>query len=238
MYGASPMPPALLDECMALFNCGFVQHYGMTETTGTVVFLPPNDHGPNAARKMAAGWPMPGIDIEIRDPDGRSLPAGALGEVVVRGPAVMEGYWRQPEATREAFWNGEWLRTGDCGYLDEEGCLFIADRLKDMIISGGENVYPTEVEAVISAFPGIADVAVIGVPDDRWGEAVKALIVPRETDAFSSDDLRTWCRARLANFKVPKSFDLVASVPRNSSGKIDRKAIREPFWRDQPRRVH
>jgi len=239
MYGASPMPLATLQECMGVFGCAFAQHYGMTETGGSVAILPPEDHSAaGGGRMLAAGKPIGGAEIAIRDDDGNAVATGVVGEISVRGAAVMSGYWQLAEATGQALCSDGWLRTGDAGYIDADGYLYIADRLKDMIISGGENVYPTEVEGIISAHPDVADVAVIGVPDERWGEAVRAIVVPHEGSNFCEAELRSWCRERLAGFKIPKHVDVISELPRNPSGKTDRRALREPFWEGRARQVN
>jgi long-chain acyl-CoA synthetase len=180
LYGASPIPLDLLRECIEVFGCGFCQQYGMTETTGTIVYLPPEDHDPAGnARMRAAGLPMPGVEIRILGDNGEVLPPDTVGEVATRSYANMAGYWKLDEATAATIAPDGWLRTGDAGYLDADGYLFIHDRVKDMIITGGENVYPAEVESAVYGHPAVAEVAVIGVPDERWGEAVKAVVVAK-----------------------------------------------------------
>lgn len=239
MYGASPMPEATLHECMTVFGCAFAQHYGMTETSGSVAILPPEDHSPNGGgRMLAAGKPIGGAEISIRDDHGSPVATGIIGEIAVRGASIMSGYWQFGDETRQSIAADGWLRTGDAGYVDADGYLYIADRLKDMIISGGENVYPTEVEGIIAGHPNVADVAVIGIPDDRWGEAVRAIVVAHEESSFSETALREWCRERLASFKIPKHVDLISELPRNPSGKTDRRALREPFWKGRGRQVN
>jgi len=238
-YGASPIPLALLRECMDLFGCGFVQMYGMTETSGTIVALGPDDHAAGDARRLrAAGRALPGVEIAIEGADGAHLPVGEVGEIVTRSIGNMAGYWNMPEATRETLYGGGWLRTGDAGYLDEDGYLFIHDRVKDMIISGGENVYPAEVENAIFGHPAVAEVAVIGVPHEIWGEAVKAVVVCKPGQVASGQELIAWARARIAAFKLPKSVDFVPELPRNASGKVLRRQLREPYWVDKVRRVN
>ncbi|MGA2291612.1 fatty acid--CoA ligase, partial [Bradyrhizobium sp.] len=177
LYGASPIPAALLKECIEVFGCGFVQMYGMTETTGTIVALPPEDHVEGLERMRSAGKALPGVELAILDADGNPLPPGEVGEIATRSGSNMAGYWNLPEETAKTLGRDGWLRTGDAGYLDQDGYLYIHDRIKDMIISGGENIYPAEVESAICDHPEIAEVAVIGVPDDQWGEAVKAIVV-------------------------------------------------------------
>jgi long-chain acyl-CoA synthetase len=239
LYGASPIPLDLLRECMEVFGCGFCQQYGMTETTGTIVYLPPEDHDPAGNTRMrAAGLPLPGVEICILGPNGERLPPGEVGEVATRSYANMAGYWKLDEATKATIAEDGWLRTGDAGYLDEDGYLFIHDRVKDMIISGGENVYPAEVESAVYGHPAVAEVAVIGVPDDKWGEAVKAVVVPKPGMTIDPDDIIAFARSRIAAFKAPKSVDVIEALPRNASGKILRRELREPYWAGKTRRVN
>nr|WP_221220870.1 fatty acid--CoA ligase [Phenylobacterium haematophilum] len=239
LYGASPIPLDLLRECMEVFGCGFVQQYGMTETCGTIVYLPPEDHDPAGnARMRAAGLPMPGVEIKVVDETGASLPPNTVGEVAVRSVSNMAGYWRLPEATAATVAADGWLRTGDAGYLDEDGYLFIHDRVKDMIISGAENIYPAEVESAVYGHPDVAEVAVIGVPDDKWGESVKAIVAPKPGTSPDPEDIIAFARTRIAGFKVPKSVDFIEALPRNASGKILRRELREPYWAGRTRRVN
>jgi acyl-CoA synthetase (AMP-forming)/AMP-acid ligase II len=239
LYGASPIPLALLRECMEVFGCGFVQMYGMTETCGTIVALAPEDHTPEGSPRMrSAGKALPGVELAILDAAGNRLKPHQVGEIATRSPANMAGYWNLPEATAKTIDGENWLRTGDAGYLDEEGYLYIHDRVKDMIISGGENVYPAEVENAIFGHPDVADVAVIGVPDPIWGEAVKAVVVARPGTAPDPAEIIAWTRSRIAGFKTPKSIDFIEALPRNASGKILRRQLREPYWVGQERRVN
>jgi len=239
LYGAAPIPLDLLRECIEVFGCGFVQQYGMTETTGTVAYLPPQDHDPAGnARMRSAGLPMPGAELKILGEDGRALPPGELGEVAVRSPANMAGYWKLPEATALAIDADGWLRTGDAGYLDADGYLFIHDRVKDLIISGGENIYPAEVESAVYGHPHVAEVAVIGVPDDTWGEAVKAVVALKPGAPEDPADIIAFAKGRIAGFKAPKTVDFIAALPRNASGKILRRELREPYWAGKERRVN
>jgi long-chain acyl-CoA synthetase len=239
LYGASPIPLELLRECMEVFACGFCQQYGLTETTGAVAYLPPEDHDPNGNPKMrSAGRPMPGVELRIVDAEGLELPTGQVGEVAVRSISNMAGYWRRPEETAATLGADGWLRTGDAGYLDGDGYLYIHDRVKDMIISGAENIYPAEVENAIYGHPGVADVAVIGVPDDTWGEAVKAVVVLKPGMAVSADEIVAFARGRIASFKAPKSVDFVDDLPRNASGKVLRRALRERYWTGRRRKVN
>ncbi|MDE2462753.1 MAG: fatty acid--CoA ligase [Alphaproteobacteria bacterium] len=239
LYGASPIPLDLLRECIEVFGCGFVQQYGMTETCGTIVYLPPEDHDPAGNERMrAAGIAMPGVELKVVDEAGNTVAPGVVGEVAIRSVSNMAGYWNLPEATSKTIDADGWLRTGDAGYLDKDGYLYIQDRVKDMIISGGENIYPAEVESAVYGHPDVAEVAVIGVPDARWGEAVKAIVVPRPGHTIDPADIIRFARARIAAFKVPKSIDVIEALPRNPSGKILRRQLREPYWSGKDRRVN
>ena len=240
LYGASPMPVDLLRECMEVFGCQFCQQYGMTETTGTIVYLPPQDHDPKGTKRMAsAGLPLPGVEICILDDKGNRLGPNQTGEIATRSAANMKGYWRKPDATAATVDADGWLRTGDAGYMDEDGYLYIQDRIKDMIITGAENVYPAEVENAIHGHPHVAEVAVIGVPDDKWGEAVKAIVVPKPGVKPDAEDIIAFARSRIAAYKAPKSMDFRdIALPRSASGKILRRELREPFWAGRERRVN
>jgi acyl-CoA synthetase (AMP-forming)/AMP-acid ligase II len=239
LYGASPIPLDLLRECMEVFGCGFCQQYGMTETCGTIVYLPPEDHDPAGSPRMrAAGLPMPGVELKVVDEAGRALPTGQVGEVATRSVANMAGYWHLDAATAATIDADGWLRTGDAGYLDEDGYLFIHDRVKDMIISGAENIYPAEVESAVYGHPAVAEVAVIGVPDEKWGEAVKAVVVLKPGAQADAESIIAFARTRIAAFKIPKSVDFIDALPRNASGKILRKDLREPYWAGRERRVN
>jgi acyl-CoA synthetase (AMP-forming)/AMP-acid ligase II len=238
-YGASPIPLELLRECTDVFGCGFCQQYGMTETSGTIVYLPPEDHRPDDNPHMrAAGRPMPGVELKIADSDGNALPPNILGEIATRSVANMMGYWRLEDATKATIDAQGWLRTGDAGYLDEDGYLYIHDRVKDMIISGAENIYPAEVENAIYGHPHVAEVAVIGVPDEKWGEAVKAVVVLKPGITPNPDDIIAFARSRIAAFKAPKSIDFIDALPRSASGKILRRMLREPYWVARARAVN
>ncbi|HLZ00543.1 MAG TPA: fatty acid--CoA ligase [Bradyrhizobium sp.] len=238
LYGASPIPAALLKECIEVFKCGFVQMYGMTETTGTIVALPPEDHVEGLERMRSAGKALPGVELAILDPNGNRLAPRQVGEIATRSGSNMVGYWNLPEATATTLGKDGWLRTGDAGYMDEEGYLYIHDRIKDMIISGGENVYPAEVESALCDHPDIAEAAVIGVPDDKWGEAVKAIVVMKPGRKASMTDIINFTRERIAGFKTPKSVDFIEALPRNPSGKILRRHLRDPYWVGKGRQVN
>src|SRR3954466_290705 len=238
LYGASPIPAALLKECIAVFKCGFVQMYGMTETTGTIVALPPEDHVEGLDRMRSAGKALPGVELAILDAEGNKLPPGEVGEIATRSGSNMIGYWNLPEATARTLGSDGWLRTGDAGYMDQDGYLYIHDRIKDMIISGGENIYPAEVESAICDHPDVAEVAVVGVPDEKWGEAVKAIVVMKPGKQATATDIINFTRARIAGFKTPKSVDFIEALPRNASGKILRRHLRDPFWAGKDRQVN
>jgi acyl-CoA synthetase (AMP-forming)/AMP-acid ligase II len=236
-YGASPISEDLLRRASARFRCEFVQFYGMTETCGAGTFLANADHDPAKGKLRSCGAAWPGVELKIVAADGVEVPRGAVGEVVIRSPVVMKGYWNKPDATAAAIRDG-WMSTGDAAYMDEDGYVFIYDRVKDMIVTGGENVYPAEVENALFGHPAIADAAVIGVPDDTWGEAVKAIVVLKVGAPPDQADIIAWARARIANFKTPKSVDFVDAIPRNLSGKILRRELREPYWKGRDRRVN
>ena len=245
-YGASPITEEVLVASMSLLKCPHAQAYGLTETTGVVTWLPPEDHdpgGPRAKLLRSAGKPIDGVELRLVDPTGDDVPDGEVGEIWVRTVQNMKGYWRDPEATAEVFPEGRdevglgWFRTGDLGYL-EDGYLFIHDRVKDMIVSGGENVYPAEIENAIMAHPGVADVAVIGIPSERWGESPLALIVPAEGHDPSEEEIIAHCNDRLARFKIPTGVERIDAVPRNPSGKILKVELRKPYWEGQERAVN
>ena len=238
LYGASPIPAALLKECIEVFKCGFVQVYGMTETTGAIVALPPEDHIEGSERMRSAGKAMAGVELAILDVDGKPLPPRQVGEIATRSGSNMAGYWNLPEATARTLDSNGWLRTGDAGYLDEDGYLYIHDRIKDMIISGGENIYPAEVESALCDHPDIAEAAVIGIPDDKWGEAVKAVVALKPGKTATPTDIINFTRERIAGYKTPKSVDFVPALPRNPSGKILRRQLRDPYWEGKERQVN
>lgn len=235
-YGASPISETALVRAMQTFKCDFVQLYGLTETTGAIIRLDPEDHAdPRLLR--SAGRPSPWVEVRIVDPStGEDQPAGKVGELWTRSTQNMKGYWRKPAETAAALDNG-WLKTGDAGYL-EEGYVFLTDRVKDLIVTGGENVYPAEVENVLASHPGVADVTVIGVPHERWGETVKAIVVPAKGAALTAEALIGFARGRLAGFKCPTSVDFVEELPRTLSGKVLKRVLREPYWAGHERRIH
>ncbi|QIB67397.1 long-chain-fatty-acid--CoA ligase [Kineobactrum salinum] len=239
-YGASPIAEPVLRRAMEVFKCHFAQGYGMTELAGSCALLTEEDHrralADDPGLLLSAGKALPGVQLRIVGSDEVDLPPGEVGEVLVRGPQLMSGYWRMSEETAETLRHG-WLHTGDAGYLDAEGYLYIYDRIKDMIVSGAENIYPSEIESVLHRHPGIADASVIGVPDERWGETVMAIVVTKPGAALSEDELDRFCRKRLGAFKVPRKYTFVQSLPRNPAGKIVKKELRKKYWADQPRQV-
>jgi long-chain acyl-CoA synthetase len=240
VYGASPISEEVLAKSVEVFGCKFWQAYGLTETTGAVVNLALEDHdisGPNRHRLRSCGLPGPGVEIRIVDDQGNDVEQGDVGEIWIRSPQVMVGYWKMPDETAASIDEAGWFKSGDAGYLDADGYLYIHDRVKDMIVSGGENVYPAEVENVLMGHPAVADCAVIGVPHDKWGETAKAIIVAAPDAVVDEADIIAYCQERLAKFKCPTSVDVVEMLPRNPSGKILKKDLREPYWEGRDRRV-
>jgi fatty-acyl-CoA synthase len=239
-YGASPITEKVLIGAMRTFKCRFMQVYGLTETTGAITCLPPEDHDPEGPRKhllRSAGKPIEGVELRVVDPaTGADCAEGGVGEVWIRTAQNMKGYWADKKATTDAY-VGDWFRSGDAGYL-REGYVYMHDRIKDMIVSGGENIYPAEVENALMQHPAVADGAVIGVPDEQWGEAVKACVVLKPGAAATEKEIVDFMRGRIAHFKCPKSVDFVTVIPRNPTGKILKRVLREPYWKDRARRVN
>jgi long-chain acyl-CoA synthetase len=235
VYGASPITEAILTAGMERFGCEFIQVYGLTETTGAITQLDGVDHDrPELLR--SAGKPYPWVELRTVDGEGADVEGDAVGEIWIRSPQVMLGYWNNPEATEQAITPDGWFKSGDAGYL-RDGFLYLHDRVKDMIVSGGENVYPAEVENALMKHPAVADVAVIGVPDERWGEAVKAIVVKAPGSDPTEADLITFARDHLAGFKLPKSIDFAEVLPRNPSGKLLKRELREPYWAGRDRQI-
>ena len=233
-YGASPMPEALLKRAIQrLPGIEFLQSYGMTELSPVATMLMPRYHtfeGPDAGYTRSAGQAVFNADVAIMDTQDQPLPAGAIGEICVRGPMVMQGYWRQPEQTAHAL-RGGWMHTGDAGYMDARGFVFLVDRIKDMIVTGGENVYSAEVENVIYQHPAVHECAVIGVPSDAWGEAVHAIVVTKPGTVVTADEIIAFCRERIAHYKAPKSCDVRGEdLPKSGAGKILKADLRKRFW--------
>ncbi len=242
IYGASPMPVEVLRKAIEVFKCDFVQGYGQTECSAVFCILAPEDHvlegTPEQLKRLgSAGRQILGSDVRVVDENGNDVKPGQIGEVIGRGHNVMKGYWKMPEATAEAIRDG-WLHTGDLATVDGAGYVYILDRVKDMIISGGENIYSREVEEVLYMHPAVADAAVIGVPDQSWGESVKGFVVLKDGEKATEEDIINFTRKYLAGFKRPRSIEFMDSLPRNLSGKVLKKELREPFWKNQQRAVH
>ena len=238
VYGAAPIDPRTLARALEVFGCGFLQGYGLTETAGVVTVLRPADHDPagDPARLSSAGRALPDLELRTVDAQDRDVPVGEPGEVLVRGPQVVPGYWRRPEDTARAFTDG-WFHTGDVGRLDADGYLTLVDRLKDLILVAGENVFPGEVEAALREHPDVEAAAVVGIPHAHWGEEVLAVVVPRAGATPGERELVQHCRARLARFKCPTKVVLQGELPRNPAGKVLKRELREPYWRDRERRI-
>ena len=241
MYGAAPMSVQRLKQALAVFGPVMLQGYGQTEAPGAISALRPGDHfvdGQIASNERLSACGLPSVlnALAIMDAEGRPLPVGSTGEICVRGDIVMKGYYKQPDKTAETIIDG-WLHTGDVGHLDQEGFLHITDRKRDVIISGGFNVYPSEVEQVLWTHAAVLDCAVIGVPDERWGEAVKAVVELKPGAQASAEELIALCKEKLGSVKAPKSVDFVGTLPRSLVGKVLKKDIREPYWRGVTRRI-
>lgn len=239
-YGGSPITEPVLRRAREVFSrTRLVQGFGQTESCASGTLLGDEYHTPGAVegRMRSAGRPSYGVEMEMRDAEGRALGAGEVGEICLRGPMVMAGYWNKPEETATSLRDG-WLHTGDAGYVDEDGYLYVCDRVKDMIISGGENVYSAEVERAVATHPKVAQVAVIGVPDEKWGERVHAIVVAKPGTAIEYDEIYTHCKALIAGYKTPRSMDLVAALPLSPVGKVLKTELRKPYWGDNKRAVN
>jgi acyl-CoA synthetase (AMP-forming)/AMP-acid ligase II len=240
-YGAAPMTVETLTRAMEVFGCEFAQGFGQTEAGGAATFLTAEDHrralaGERPELLLSTGRAVLGTQLKIVDEHGATLGPNEVGEILVKGPQVMRGFWRNPVTTEEAFTDG-WLHSGDVGYLDHEGYLYIKDRLKDMIVSGGENVYPAEIERVLYTHPAVAEAAVIGVPNDRWGEAVHAVIVVRPDAEVTSEELIAHAKSSLAGYKMPQSVEFVEELPKNAAMKVLKRELRAPYWAGRDRQV-
>lgn len=237
-YGASPVSDALLERLMKVLpGCGLFQGYGLTETSPAVTFSTPADHTPGNPRMRSCGRPVPGVEVRIAGAGDEALPAGVVGEIQLRGKTVMLGYWKQEALTRQTL-RGGWMRTADAGRMDEDGYLYIVDRLKDMIVSGGENVYSSEVENVIASHPAVAACAVFGIPDERWGEAVHAVVVPVAGSNLRAEEVQAHCRQRIAGYKCPKSVELrTEPLPLSAVNKVLKAPLREKWWAGRERKV-
>jgi acyl-CoA synthetase (AMP-forming)/AMP-acid ligase II len=235
-YGAAPITETVLNRALTLFpRAGFLQGYGITEMSPVIALLAPGDHADPGLRRSAGRAAMH-AEVRIAGPGGEEAPRGTVGEIVCRGGGMMLGYWNQPEETARAV-RGGWLHTGDAGYMDDRGYLFIVDRIKDMIISGGENVYSAEVENVLSRHPAVAACAVIAVPDPQWGERVHAVVVPAGGAVVTGEELRDFCRGQLGGYKIPRSFEFATSLPVSGAGKILKRELRKPYWEGRDRAV-
>lgn len=242
-YGAAPMSPSRIREAWAAFGPVLAQGYGAGETTGGVVGLGIDDHaaaieGGKEALLSACGRPFCESDVQVLDDAGQPVSGDAIGEICVRGPDVFAGYWRAPEQSAQALDADGWLHTGDLARVDDQGYIYIVDRKKEMLVSGGFNIYPSEVESVLAQHPAIYEVCVVGVPDERWGETVKAVVVLRDGAEADTGQIMDFCRGRLADFKRPRSVDFVPQLPKNANGKLSRKDVREHYWRGRERRVN
>jgi long-chain acyl-CoA synthetase len=241
-YGASPMPDALLKRALERFRgIAFLQSYGMTELSPVATMLMPRYHafeGPDAGYTRSAGQAVFNADVVAMDERDAPVPTGTIGEICVRGPMVMQGYWRQPDLTAQTVRDG-WMHTGDAGYIDARGFVFLVDRVKDMIVTGGENVYSAEVENVIYQHPAVHECAVIGVPSEAWGEAVHAIVVPKPNTKLAGSDIIAFCRDRIAHYKAPKSCDVsTQELPKSGAGKIMKAELRKPFWKNAARGIN
>jgi long-chain acyl-CoA synthetase len=239
VYGASPISDTVLCNAMDVFGCEFIQVYGLTETTGAITQLDSADHDPLGRPGLlrSCGKPYPWVEVRIVNNEGAEAGDGEVGELWTRSCHNMLGYWANDDATSAAIDDDGWFRTGDAGYRDADGFLYLHDRVKDMIVSGGENIYPAEIENVLAKHPDVLDVAVIGVPDDKWGEAVKAVVVRRSAASLSEQALITFAREQLAGYKLPKSIDFTDELPRNPSGKLLKREIRAPYWEGADRQI-
>jgi acyl-CoA synthetase (AMP-forming)/AMP-acid ligase II len=240
-YGGSPIPEATLRTAMEkLPNCQFVQAYGQTELAPVATILPPEYHaleGPKSGKLRSAGRPTHCVELKIVDPAGQELPRGEIGEIIVSGPNTMLGYWNKPQETASTLVDG-WVHTGDSGYMDGDGFVFIMDRLKDMIVTGGENVYSIEVENAVAAYPGVASCAVIAIPDDTWGEVVHAVVVMKPGVQATAEDIISHCHALIANYKCPRSVSFQESLPMTGAGKVLKRELRDPYWKGKQRQVN
>jgi len=238
VYGASPMPEATLTQIQREHpRLKLIQGYGMTESCSTCTLLLPEDHAIGSPRLRSVGKPALGIRVSIRDEAGAERPRGEIGEVCIKGGQLMREYWNKPEATAQAF-EGGWYHTGDAGYIDDDGYVFLVDRVKDMIVTGGENVYSAEVESAISTHPDVAQVAVIGIPHERWGEAVHAIVVPRPGVELTVDVIIEHARASIAGYKVPKSVDFRAEpLPLSGAMKVLKRDLRAPYWEGRDKKI-
>lgn len=236
VYGGSPIAESILSQAIKELDCEFAQIYGLTETGNTAVCLPPQSHILGSKYMLAAGKPYPCVKLKITDKNGMVLKPNEVGEVYIHTPAAMKSYWNLPEETKNTLIDG-WIRTGDAGYLDEEGYLFICDRIKDTIIVAGEKIYPAEVENAINKHPLVLDCAVVGIPDEKWGEAIQAFIALKQGEQLTAREVFLFLKNEIADYKIPTKYEFVEKIPRNASGKILRRELRDSYWVNQPRNV-
>ncbi|MGY8850423.1 MAG: long-chain-fatty-acid--CoA ligase [Pseudomonadales bacterium] len=237
VYAGSPISLACIKQALEKIPCRFMQFYGSTEAGGALTLLRPEEHDLNNEERLTScGKPLPLIDVRIVDTEGQDVPAGEAGELWVRTPGISKGYWRKPDSWLEVYEQG-WFKTGDVARQDSEGFLYLVDRVKDMVVTGGENVYCSEVENCLSQHEAVRQVAVIGVPSERWGEEIKAMVILRDVFSVTDEELISYCKSRIAGYKCPKSVDFVDSYPVNANGKVLKRLLREPFWRSQERNV-
>ena len=236
VYGASPIAQDTLLKAVEVMQCDFWQVYGLTESTGIGTTLSPSDHNIDLGKLRSCGKPYPGVNIKIIDESNNTLEHNEVGEILIKSDVIMKGYWNRPDANEDAIID-EWFYTGDAGYIDEDGFLYIHDRVKDMIISGGENIYPAEVENALMSHPDIADAAAVGIPDDKWGETVKGFVILKQDSNITEKEIIAYAKDQIAAYKCPSSIDFITEMPRNPSGKILRRELRAPFWDDAERNV-
>jgi acyl-CoA synthetase (AMP-forming)/AMP-acid ligase II len=240
-YGGAPIYEEDLRAAVRKLGQILVQDYGQAESPMTITYLRREEHFLSGApeqmkRLTSAGFPRTDVEVKIVNSEDQELPAGQMGEIVVRGEVVMKGYWKNPTATAETL-RGGWLHTGDLGIMDEKGYVYILDRVKDMIISGGENIYSREIEDVILKHPAVFEVTVIGVPDEKWGESVKAFVALKQGHKATEEEIINFCKDNLASFKKPKSVEFIEVIPKNPYGKVLKRELREKYWVSESRRV-
>ena len=239
-YGAAPISTGLLSEAVEVFDCEFVQYFGQTETCGGVLSLTWPDHQKALSGQpgllLSCGRVMAGVSIKVTDEESNELPNGETGELTIKSDTNMLSYWKLPEATQKTLRDG-WVHTGDAGYLDAQGYVFLRDRIKDMVVSGGENIYPAEVEKVLNGHPSILEAAVIGVPDEKFGEALLAIVALKLGASLTAVELLEFCREKIARYKIPRQLKVVDALPRNASGKILKTVLRDPYWAGTGRNI-